>query len=126
MNGNLYARFAARFPEDRSRHFVDVPGPGGTAGVHYTYGDLESISGRFARLIADLGAKPGDRLVAQTEKSPEALFLYLACLRAGVIYVPLNTAYRPAELEYFLGDAEPRVLVCDPGAEASLASIAAK
>ena len=124
MAGNLYARFAARFPKDRGRSFIDVPGPGGTAGIHYTYGDLDSIAGRFARLIADLGAKPGDRLVAQTEKSPEALFLYLACLRAGVIYVPLNTAYRPAELEYFLGDAEPRVLVCDPGAEASLAPIA--
>lgn len=126
MNGNLYARFAARFPKDRARHFIDVPRSDGAPGIHYTYGDLDSISGRFARLIADLGAKPGDRLVAQTEKSPEALFLYLACLRAGVIYVPLNTAYRPAELEYFLGDAEPRILVCDPGAHASLAPIAAK
>ena len=60
------------------------------------------------------GVAPGDRVAVQVEKSPEAMLLYLACLRAGAVYLPLNTAYTPAEIDYFLGDAEPRVVVCDP------------
>ena len=58
------------------------------------------------------GVKPGDRVAVQVEKSAEAIVLYLACLRAGAVYLPLNTAYTLAELEYFIGDAEPRVVVC--------------
>ena len=119
MNGNLYEVFRARFPKDRAKPFIAL-----TGGRAYSYADLESITGRYARLLVSLGAAKGERVMAQTEKSPEALFLYLAALRAGAIYVPLNTQYRPAELAHFMGDAAPRVVVCDPAAEASLAPVA--
>src|SRR5204862_3385625 len=69
---------------------------------------------RLANTLVELGVKPGDRVAAQVEKTPEALMLYLASLRAGAVYLPLNTAYTPAEIRYFLGDAEPAVFVCGP------------
>jgi malonyl-CoA/methylmalonyl-CoA synthetase len=81
----------------------------------YRYRDVLSISSRLANALIASGVKPGDRVAAQLEKSPEALFLYLACLRAGAAYLPLNTAYTQAELDYFLRDAEPAVFVCPPG-----------
>ncbi len=84
---------------------------------------LYRLSGRFANVLADAGVQPGDRVAMQTEKSPEALALYLACLRAGALFLPLNTAYTAAELDYFLGDAEPRVAVCAPDAEAALRAV---
>ncbi|MFN0044475.1 MAG: malonate--CoA ligase [Alphaproteobacteria bacterium] len=122
MNGNLYAAFEARFPADRGRAFIEFA----DGVLHRTYADLDSATARLANLLQNLGVRPGDRVVAQTEKSPEALMLYLACLRAGAVYVPLNTAYRPAEVDYFLSDSEPRVAVCDPGAHAALLPLAAK
>lgn len=83
-------------------------------GTSYTYADAEEVSGKFARYLTELGALPGDRVSVQVEKSPECLFLYLACLRSGMVFHPLNPDYKKAELEYFLGDAEPVVVVCDP------------
>ncbi|MDE0347034.1 MAG: malonyl-CoA synthase [Boseongicola sp.] len=85
---------------------------------------LYRLSGQIANLLAQAGVQPGDRVAMQTEKSPAALALYLACLRAGALFLPLNTAYTIAELDYFLGDAEPRVAVCDPAAEAALRPVA--
>jgi malonyl-CoA/methylmalonyl-CoA synthetase len=85
-----------------------------SAGKQYQYKDLHSISARFANALTALGVKPGDRVAVQVEKSPEALFLYLACLRVGAAFLPLNTAYTEAELDYFLTDAEPTVFVCRP------------
>ena len=85
---------------------------------------LHRLSGRIANLLTEVGVRPGDRVVMQTEKSAEALALYLACLRAGALFLPLNTAYTVAELDYFLGDAEPRVAVCAPAAEAGLRPVA--
>ncbi|MYK30494.1 MAG: malonyl-CoA synthase [Boseongicola sp. SB0670_bin_30] len=85
---------------------------------------LYRLSGRIANVLAEAGVQPGDRVAMQTEKSPEALALYLACLRAGALFLPLNTAYTTAELDYFLGDAEPRVAVCDPAAEPALRPLA--
>ncbi len=90
-----------------------------------TYGDLLDGSARFANALASLGVVPGDRVAVQVEKSPEAILLYLACLRTGGVFLPLNTAYTPAEIEYFLGDARPRVFVCDPATKDKLASVAA-
>jgi malonyl-CoA/methylmalonyl-CoA synthetase len=81
----------------------------------YTYGDLETETARAAGALVALGLAPGDRVAVQVEKTPEALFLYLGCLRAGLCYLPLNTAYRAGELGYFLADAEPRAVVCAPG-----------
>ena len=68
----------------------------------------------MANVLVARGVKPGDRVAAQTEKSVPALVLYLATVRAGAVYLPLNTAYTLNELEYFIGDAEPSLVVCDP------------
>jgi len=80
----------------------------------WTYGDVERASGRMANLIAALGLKPGDRVAAQVEKTPEALVLYLAAIRSGMVFLPLNPAYQSLELEYFLKDARPGLFVCRP------------
>lgn len=90
-----------------------------------TYGDMLALSGRIASALDALGVRPGDRVAVQVEKSPEALMLYLACLRVGAVYLPLNTAYTLAELDYFIGDAEPRVVVCAPAAKEGIARISA-
>ncbi|MFC5292878.1 malonate--CoA ligase [Bosea minatitlanensis] len=83
-------------------------------GRQYSYRDVLDASARFANALAALGVKPGDRVAVQVEKSIEALMLYLGAVRAGAIFLPLNSAYTPAEIAYFLGDAEPAVFVCDP------------
>jgi malonyl-CoA/methylmalonyl-CoA synthetase len=83
-------------------------------GRRYSYADMVDVSGRFANVLVSLGVKPGDRVAVQVEKSIEALMLYLGAIRTGAIFLPLNTAYTPAEIEYFLGDAQPAVFVCDP------------
>ena len=84
-------------------------------GRRVSYADLIALSGRLANVLAARGVKPGDRVAVQVEKSVPALVLYLATVRAGAVYLPLNTAYTLAELEYFIGDAEPSLVVCDPG-----------
>jgi malonyl-CoA/methylmalonyl-CoA synthetase len=83
-------------------------------GQTFTFQDIRSATARFAHALTALGVQPGDRVAAQVEKSPQALFLYLACLRAGAVFLPLNTAYTTAEIEYFLNDAEPSLFVCRP------------
>jgi malonyl-CoA/methylmalonyl-CoA synthetase len=95
-------------------------------GAKITYGDLAAGSARIANVLRALGVRPGDRVAVQVEKSPEALLLYLGCVRAGAAFLPLNTAYTPAEIEYFLGDAEPWVFVCDPATKDKLATVALK
>lgn len=87
-----------------------------TAERYWTYGDMVEWSGRLAAAITGVGVCPGDRVAAQVEKSAEALMLYLACIRCGAIYLPLNPAYTLAELDYFIGDAEPRLVVVNPKA----------
>ena len=109
MNANVFEHFRAHFPEDRDRPFIET-----ADGRSYSYAELETSTGRIASLLTAVGVRPSDRVVAQVGKSAEAIFLYLACARAGAIYLPLNSAYRQAELAYFLGDAEPTVVVCDP------------
>ncbi|HEX7013399.1 MAG TPA: malonyl-CoA synthase [Steroidobacteraceae bacterium] len=79
-----------------------------------TYGDTAALCGRMAAALVARGVRPGDRVVAQVEKSPQAVALYLACLRAGAVFVPLNTAYTAAELEYFLRDSEPSLVIGRP------------
>jgi malonyl-CoA/methylmalonyl-CoA synthetase len=90
----------------------------------WTYGDMLEHSGRIASALDSLGVRPGDRVAVQVEKSPEALMLYLACLRAGAVYLPLNTAYTLAELDYFFADAEPRLIVCAPAAKEGISKLA--
>jgi len=95
-------------------------------GRRYSYQDVLDVSARFANALVSLGVKPGDRVAVQVEKSIEALMLYLGTARAGAIFLPLNTAYTPAEIEYFLGDAEPAVFVCDPAKAEALKPFADK
>ena len=109
MTDNVYALFETRFRADHDAVCLYL-----TDAEDWLYRDLVAQVGRAAGALADLGVEPGDRVVAQTEKTPQALALYLACLKVGAVYVPLNTAYTAAEMGYFLSDAEPALLVCDP------------
>jgi malonyl-CoA/methylmalonyl-CoA synthetase len=109
VDSNLYSVFRRTFPSDPSRPFLETEERTG-----YSYQDLENETARYAALLTGLGLVKGDRLVSQVEKSPQALFLYLACVRAGIIYLPLNPAYRKHEMGYVLSDAEPKAVVCSP------------
>ena len=95
-----------------------------TGDRHFTRAELLAGSARYANALADVGVTTGDRIVAQTEKSVPALLAYLACLRLGAVYVPLNTAYTAHEVDFFLGDAQPRVLICDGARRANLQTFA--
>ena len=92
-------------------------------GSEVTGAELFALSGRIANVLVQSGVEPGHRVAMQTEKSVEALALYLACLRAGALFLPLNTAYKTAELDYFLTDAAPTVVVCDPASEDELSAL---
>lgn len=107
--GNLFELVRSRFPAESAAPFIET-----LAGHTYTYADLEEISGRYARLLGELGIQKGDRVAVQVEKSPEAIFLYLACLRVGAVYLPLNPDCTAPETEYFLNDARPTLFVCRP------------
>ncbi|QOZ30604.1 malonyl-CoA synthase [Bradyrhizobium sp. CCBAU 53421] len=95
-------------------------------GSRISYGDLIARAGQMANVLVERGVKPGDRVAAQTEKSVSALVLYLATVRAGGVYLPLNTAYTLNELEYFITDAEPALVACDPSKLDGIKAIAAK
>ncbi|HWV17562.1 MAG TPA: malonyl-CoA synthase [Rhodocyclaceae bacterium] len=109
MNHNLYAAFAARFASRLDQACLML-----ADGRAWTYDDVERASAKLANLLTALGLQPGDRVAAQVDKSPEALMLYLASLRAGMVFLPLNPAYQQAEVEYFLNDAQPGLFVCRP------------
>jgi malonyl-CoA/methylmalonyl-CoA synthetase len=120
MGNHLFDLIKARMPGPTAPFaFLDD-------GRTYTYADMVAVSARFANALVALGVKPGDRVAVQVEKSLEALMLYLGTVRAGAIFLPLNTAYTPAEIEYFLGDAEPAVFVCDPAKAEALKPFADK
>lgn len=117
-NANLYAILASGFPADRNIVAIETPSR------QYSYRDIEQTSARFAAYLSSLGMAPGERVLVQVEKSPEALMFYLGVLRAGFVYVPLNTAYREAEVAYFLHDARPSLIVCDESNRASISASA--
>lgn len=112
-NHNLFSLFQARFPVDKSRIFLETE-----SGREISFAELEATIACYVGLIRSLQVAPGERVAVQVEKSAEALMLYLACLAAGVVYLPLNSAYRESEVAYFLGDAEPRIFVHSPRDEA--------
>jgi malonyl-CoA/methylmalonyl-CoA synthetase len=110
-NHNLYAALRGGFPADLDTVAVETAdGPG--APQRYTWRDLDRGSAMIANLLLSLDLPEGSRIAVQTEKSVEALMLYLAVLRAGFVYLPLNTAYQAGEIEYFVGNAQPAVVVC--------------
>ncbi len=121
MNNNLYSLLENSFPQDPAALVIET-----SEGHKYTYTDLNDTVSRYAANLTQLDIKPGERLAVQTHKSPEAVFLYLACLKAGVIYVPLNIAYKAAEMAYFIDNADPAALVCSSENESDLKLIAEK
>src|SRR5258708_32102806 len=109
MNANFYAAIEAANRGRLQHDLVETE-----TGRTYTYGDLAGESARYANLLTGLGARRGDRVAVLVEKSPASLFLYLGCLRAGLVYLPLNTAYQRGEPSDFLADPWPRAIECPP------------
>src|SRR3954463_2420756 len=119
-NANLFSRLFDQL-DSAARLAIETPD-----GTRISYGDLIARAGQMANVLVSRGVKVGDRVAAQTEKSVAALVLYLATVRAGAGYLPLNTAYTLNELDYFIGDAEPSLVVCDPSKADGIGAIAAK
>jgi malonyl-CoA/methylmalonyl-CoA synthetase len=119
-NANLFSRLFDGL-DDPSRLAIEQ-----LDGTRISYADLIARAGQTANVLVERGVKPGDRVAAQTEKSVPGLVLYLAAVRAGAVYLPLNTAYTLNELDYFITDAEPSLVVCDPSKADGIRAIAAK
>ncbi|MCZ6813308.1 MAG: AMP-binding protein, partial [Alphaproteobacteria bacterium] len=105
---HLFGQIRDRAP-DAAKTFLEAAG-----GISLSYGALIEWSGRYANVLASLGLRPGDRVALQADKSIANLVIYLATVRAGGVFLPLNPAYTPVEVEFFLGDSEPAILICDP------------
>ena len=118
MSNHLFDQIVARMPGSECS-FITL-----NDGRNVTYGAVMTGSAQLAHVLTAAGVKPGDRVAVQVEKSAEAIQLYLACLRAGAVFLPLNTAYTTAELAYFLGDAKPSLVICDPARREAIAAIA--
>jgi malonyl-CoA/methylmalonyl-CoA synthetase len=117
MNENLAWHFL-KANQDASLPCIISPD-----GSTITYGVLFENAASYANALNELGLQPGDRVAVQCEKSIQSLYLYLGCLIAGGVYLPLNNAYTPGEIAYFLGDAEPRIFICDPANDGPMADI---
>ncbi len=114
-NNNLFAAIRAAFPDDLSAVAIEsADSATGATLKRYTWQDIDEQTARIANLLTSLALPEGSRVAVQTEKSVEALMLYLGVLRAGYVYLPLNTAYQAGEIEYFIGNSEPAVVVCSP------------
>lgn len=119
MSGNLYRRVDARVREGADRCCWSVPGR-----RDWSWAEVGAAAAANGAALHAAGVHSGDRVLVQVEKSAEALLLYLGCLRAGAVFIPLNTAYTASELEHFLDDAAPQLVVCDPAKLALLAPLA--
>lgn len=119
-NHNLFSHFQQCFPADADAVFAtDINGR------ELSYRQLQSESARLAHYFASLGLQRGDRVAVQVDKSFEALLVYLAALRSGLVYLPLNTGYTDSELTYFFEDAGPSLVIGDPSRQALLQSLLA-
>ncbi len=121
LNGNLFAALRQAFPKDLDAVAIETD-----SGLLYSWRDLERASAMVANLLQSLDLPAGSRIAVQVEKSVEAVILYLATLRAGYVFLPLNTAYQSAEIEYFIANAEPAVVVCSPANFSWVSKIAFK
>ena len=119
MSPNLYAALSASFDKARDRVLLETEDE-----LTFTGADFARESAKYAGALLASGAKRGDRVAVLVEKSPANLFLYLGCLRAGLVYLPLNTAYQRGELAYFIADAEPAVIVCKPSSAEIMGEVA--
>lgn len=120
MNHNLFATFAERMGKRGNAPFITT-----REGRHYSHAEALTMSAQLAGALREMGVKLGDRVAVQVDKSPEAILLYLACLKVGGVYLPLNTGYTSEEIRYFLGDAEPALFVCRPAAAEAARAVAA-
>ena len=120
MSNHLYDAFTASVP-GRTKTLIEL-----IDGTRVSYGEMFDLIERLASHLVRSGVVPGDRVAVQVEKSWQNLALYLACVRAGAIFLPLNTAYPLVELEYFLGDAQPSFVVCRPGLEPDVRTLCGK
>ena len=111
-NENLFVALRGAFPADLDATAIEAIDGAGAG--YYTWRDLDRATAMIANLLGALDLPADSRVAVQTEKSVETLMLYLGVLRAGFVYLPLNTAYQAAEIEYFIGNAEPAVVVCTP------------
>ena len=118
INKNLYTYFEQKFLRYSNRSFL--------VSDHRTlrYDEIHNETGRYVSMFTEMQINKGDRIVVQVEKSIEAVLLYLACLRYGAIYIPLNPAYTKEEVEYFLQDSDPTLFVCIPERESSMRALA--
>jgi malonyl-CoA/methylmalonyl-CoA synthetase len=119
MNANLYTLFESHFAGAAEEPCLLVPG-----GPVVHFDDLATLSAQIANALTGAGCKPGDRVAVQVDKHWQVVALYLACLRAGLVYLPLNIGYQKSELAYFFADATPRVIVCGPERLGVIATLA--
>lgn len=109
MSDNIYDILSRGFPQDPDAPFLIQAN-----GRNYSYRDLDQETARYAHVLTACGLKPGDRVAAQVDKSAQAVFLYLGCVRAGLAYVPINPEYQGEDIDYFLNDSDASVFVCRP------------
>ena len=119
-NKNLFAALARSFDKHSDRLAFELT----LDGSAITYADLSEQTQRMAQVLLEIGVQSEERVLVQVGKSVPAVALYMACLQVGAIYVPINTAYTAGEVEYFLGDAEPSLFVCEPRDEEAFGQLA--
>ncbi|MEM6626051.1 MAG: AMP-binding protein [Pseudomonadota bacterium] len=119
MRVNLFKTLQDGYQKNLGKTSIETP-----TGETWSFAELDELSARFAGLLRAKGVKPGDRVVVQIDKSPGGVGLYLGVLRIGAVFVPLNIAYTPNEVEYFLSNARPSLFVCQPGSLDALSEIA--
>ena len=124
MSNHLYDGLMNAVQLDRL--FAEIPSKNRPPTRYYTYGHVEEVSGRLANLLVHWGVEVGERVAVQVPKSIEAIMLYLACVRMGAIFLPLNTAYTPNEVDYFLSDSEVKIFICAPNDQDKLTGVAVK
>ena len=121
MNKNLYKIFFDEFNQIETNICFDIPGK-----RQWSYKEIDNLSSLFASYLKSIGLKKGDRIISQTEKSVASIGLYLACLRTGIIYTPLNTSYTLKEVEYFIENIQPKLFVCTPDKMDSISLVCKK
>jgi malonyl-CoA/methylmalonyl-CoA synthetase len=118
VSGSLYAKFEETFRRLPDKAALRTP-----EGRGWTFAELEAEACRYANALEALGLEPGDRVTVQIDKSPANLFLYLAVLKAGGVFQPLNTAYTESETEFFISDTNPKIFVCPPAKQRAMRDV---
>jgi malonyl-CoA/methylmalonyl-CoA synthetase len=117
---NLFSHFYSQIAANSTAELLAT-----ADGLSWSYADIDRCSARMAAFLCNVGIKQGERVSVQVRKSPENLCIYLACLRGGFVYHPLNMDYKRGELEYFIDNAQPAVVVCDSSNKDMLSDISA-